>query len=75
MNRERTIFSQILDFLPKYEFDKCVERYQGNHKILCAQQTVGIQFARLASRVPIFSGKSGWRSSFFIFGDTLSVFS
>jgi hypothetical protein len=33
MNEGRTIFSQLLDFLPKYEFDKCVARYQGNFRV------------------------------------------
>jgi hypothetical protein len=53
MNRERTIFSQILDFLPKYEFDKCVERYQGNHKIQsfpCYAQFLCMAFAQLTYR-------------------------
>jgi hypothetical protein len=26
MNEGRTVFAQLLDFLPKYEFDKCVAR-------------------------------------------------
>ena len=30
MNEGRTVFAQLLDFLPKYEFDKCVTRYHGN---------------------------------------------
>ena len=29
----RTIFAQLLDFLPKYEFDKCVARYGGNFRV------------------------------------------
>lgn len=33
MNEGRTVFSQLLDFLPKYEFDKCVARYSGNFRI------------------------------------------
>ena len=28
----KTIFSQIMDFIPKYKFDKCVERYGGNYR-------------------------------------------
>ena len=27
------IFSQVMDFLPKHEFDKCVRRYQGNYRV------------------------------------------
>jgi hypothetical protein len=33
MNEGRTVFSQLLDFLPKYEFDKCVARYGGNFRV------------------------------------------
>jgi hypothetical protein len=29
----RTVFSQIMDCLPMYEFRKCVDRYQGNHQV------------------------------------------
>jgi len=32
MNEGRTVFTQLLDFLPKYEFDKCVARYNGNFR-------------------------------------------
>ena len=33
MNEGRTVFAQLLDFLPKYEFDKCVARYNGNFRV------------------------------------------
>ena len=33
MHSGKIIFSQIMDFLPMYEFRKCVNRYQGNYKI------------------------------------------
>jgi ATP sulfurylase len=33
MNSGKTIFSQLMDFIPPYEFRKCVERYNGNYKI------------------------------------------
>ena len=29
MLNDRYVFSQLLDFLPKHEFDRCVERYHG----------------------------------------------
>ena len=32
MNQGRTIFAQLLDFLPKYDFDTCVARYHGNFR-------------------------------------------
>ncbi|MSU80672.1 MAG: DUF4372 domain-containing protein [Gemmataceae bacterium] len=28
MNSGRTVFAQKLDYLPKHEFNKCIERYQ-----------------------------------------------
>ena len=33
MNLGRTVFSQLLDFLPTYEFQICVDRYQGNRYV------------------------------------------
>lgn len=33
MHAGRTIFSQILDFLPKHQFDQCVRQYRGNHRV------------------------------------------
>jgi hypothetical protein len=33
MNEDRTVFAQLLDFLPKYEFDQCVARYHGNRRV------------------------------------------
>ncbi len=47
------IFSQIMDFLPRYEFKKCVERYQGNYKIKnfsCYDQFLSMAFAQLTYR-------------------------
>ncbi len=31
MNTGKTLFSQLMDFLPTYEFNRCVRRYRGNH--------------------------------------------
>lgn len=33
MNHGRTIFSQLMDGLPKYEFDQCVRRCRGNYRV------------------------------------------
>ena len=33
MNHGRTVFAQLMDELPKYEFDKCVARYSGNKHV------------------------------------------
>lgn len=53
MNTGRTIFSQLLDFLPKDTFDRCVERYQGNHRVRnfsCYTQFLCMAFAQLTYR-------------------------
>ena len=53
MNSERTIFSQVMDFLPMYEFRKCVSRYRGNYKVKsfsCCDQFFSMAFAQLTYR-------------------------
>ena len=30
MHQGRAVFAQLMDWLPKHEFDCCVERYRGN---------------------------------------------
>ena len=32
MNAGRTVFSQVMDFVPMHEFRRCVDRYRGNYK-------------------------------------------
>jgi len=47
------IFSQLMDFLPKHEFDKCVRRYQGNYRVRkfsCLDQFRCMAFAQLTYR-------------------------
>lgn len=53
MNYGKTVFSQIMDFLPMYEFHKCVERYHGNQRIRnfsCMDQFLCMAFAQLTYR-------------------------
>ena len=53
MNTGRTVFSQLMDFLPAYEFQKCVSRYRGDHKIQnfsCRDQFLSMAFAQLTYR-------------------------
>ena len=53
MNTGRTVFSQIMDFLPLRDFRKCVKRYRGNHKIQkfsCLDQFLCMAFAQLTYR-------------------------
>ncbi len=32
MNSGKYVFAQILTFVSRWEFDKCVERYNGDHR-------------------------------------------
>ena len=53
MNSGRTIFSQILDHLPWYEFQKCVARYRGDYQqksFSCWDQYLAMAFAQLTYR-------------------------
>ncbi len=54
MNSGKTIFSQLMDFLPIYEsFGTRVERYHGNYKIKtfsCLDQFLCMAFAQLTYR-------------------------
>src|SRR2546426_11225853 len=53
MNEGRTVFAQLLDCLPQYEFDKCVQRYRGNfrvRKLSAYEQFAVMAFAQLTYR-------------------------
>ena len=53
MNSGRTVFSQLMDFLPRYEFHRCVRRYRGNYKVQtfsCWNQFLCMAFAQLTYR-------------------------
>jgi hypothetical protein len=53
MNSGKTIFSQLLEFLPSYEFRQCVKRYRGHYKIKsfsCWDQFLCMAFAQLSYR-------------------------
>ena len=53
MNTGKTIFSQLMDFLPTYEFRQCVNRYQGHYKVRtfsCWDQFLCMAFAQLTYR-------------------------
>jgi len=53
MNSGQTIFSQLMDFIPTYEFNQCVKRYNGNYKIknfTCWEQFLCMAFAQLTYR-------------------------
>jgi len=53
MNQGQTIFSQVIDFLPKKKFWQCVNRYYGNHRtrsFTCYDQFLCMAFAQLTYR-------------------------
>ncbi|MEN6307089.1 MAG: DUF4372 domain-containing protein [Anaerohalosphaeraceae bacterium] len=52
MNIERTVFSQILDFIPKHQFRACVNRYKGKYRaksFSCFDQYLTMAFAQLTN--------------------------
>src|SRR5450830_1371113 len=53
MNAGQTVFAQLMDHLPSYEFQKCVERYRGDshHRdFSCRDQFLAMAFAQLTYR-------------------------
>lgn len=65
MNTGKTIFSQVMEFLPQHEFRQCVERYQGNykvHKFSCMDQFLCMAFAQLTYRESLRDIESCLRS-------------
>jgi hypothetical protein len=53
MNLGKTIFAQIMEFLPLYEFRKCVKHYRGDYKVKsfsCLDQFLCMAFAQLTYR-------------------------
>ncbi|MDR1860632.1 MAG: DUF4372 domain-containing protein [Bacteroidales bacterium] len=47
------IFSQMIDFIDKYEFDKCVHRYNGNcrnHGLSCWNQFLQLLFGQITAQ-------------------------
>ena len=53
MNSGRTVFSQLIGFLPDREFRRCVHRYDGDHRLRefsCWDQYLTMAFAQLTYR-------------------------
>jgi transposase len=53
MHEGRFIFSQLMDFFPKYEYTKCVKRYHGNRRVRtfsCYDQFLCMAFGQLTYR-------------------------
>ena len=53
MNQGRTVFSQLLSFLPDREFRRCVAHYNGDARLRgfsCWDQYLSMSFAQLTYR-------------------------
>lgn len=53
MNVGRTVFAQVMDFLPMHQFRRCVARYRGNYRVRsfkCFDQFLCMAFAQLTYR-------------------------
>jgi hypothetical protein len=53
MNAGQTIFSQLMNFLPKHQFRRCVARYRGDRRtrsFSCLSQFLCMSFAQLTFR-------------------------
>jgi hypothetical protein len=53
MYSESIVFAQLMDFLPRHEFNKCVKRYQGDYRVnnfSCRDQFLCMAFAQLTYR-------------------------
>ena len=49
----KLVFAQLMDFLPRHEFNKCVKRYRGNYRtrgFSCRDQFLTMAFAQLTYR-------------------------
>jgi len=49
----QVVFSQLLDFLPRREFNQCIQRYRGNYRVRefsCRDQFLCMAFAQLTFR-------------------------
>ena len=53
MNLGQTVFAQLMDHLPRYEFQKCVSRYRGEYQqksFSCWDQFLAMAFAQFTYR-------------------------
>ncbi len=53
MHIGKIVFSQVIEHLPMHTFRRCVQRYDGNHKIKsfsCLDQFLCMTFAQLTYR-------------------------
>lgn len=52
MNEGRFVFTQVVDFVPRYQFDKLVKKYKGDyraHELTCYNQFLHLLFGQLTA--------------------------
>ena len=53
MHKGKLVFAQVMDFVPRRDFNECVARYRGNYRIRkfsCRDQFLAMAFAQLTYR-------------------------
>ncbi|MFZ2603727.1 MAG: IS4 family transposase [Candidatus Omnitrophota bacterium] len=53
MNQGKYVFSQLMEFIPRHQFNSCVEKYQGHYRIkhfTCFEQFLSLAFGQLTHR-------------------------
>ena len=53
MNTGKTVFAQLMSFIPEYELKKCIDRYQGDYRVrnfTCREHFNVMSFAQLTGR-------------------------
>jgi hypothetical protein len=49
----KTVFAQLMKFMPEYEFKKCVDNHNGDYilrKLTCLEHPLVMRFAQLTGR-------------------------
>ena len=65
MNQEKSVFAQIMSLIPRYEFDKCVKRYNGNRHAIdfkCKDQFMMMSFAQFTGQILIAQARYLYRN-------------
>jgi len=67
MHQGRIVFAQLMQHLPRHDFNQCVARYQGNQGIRhlsCYDQFIAMAFAQLTGRDSFRDAETGKRLTF-----------
>ena len=55
MNIGKYIFAQVIDFIPRYQFDKLVKKYKGDwhaKDLICYNQLLHLLFGQITGLIP-----------------------